>query len=436
MTVVEFIDTAPIDNVLGVLSAGKKPDKIIYVGSDLPNTMEKVIGRYTTYFTNKIGVSDVGYVQVDVNDFADIYSKLGKIADASDECCFDATGGEDAVLLALGALCHARKNVNISRVDLAAGKKYRYGFDADTGKPVLEGSSVSISNSVEENIAIHGGAIVYDTDRPDGTHIYGDISDCGSDIMEMWNICHRNIREWNFFVNEISIISDVSRNNDPLQIIADRNFLLTERVIKNSFKPLCSFLTRFNNAGLTILSADEEYDSINIVFKNDIVKRCMTKAGTLLELVTYVECLKICNGDNEACLTGVTIDWDGIIHNFVPASRRDYMSVSERRAFELDTTNEIDVLLVKGMIPIFISCKNGAFDAQELYKLDAVCNRFGAKYGRKIVIASDFDEIGTPEGREYIENRARDMGIKLIKGIANRSMSDLGRTIAAAINGH
>ena len=76
---------------------------------------------------------------------------------------------------------------------------------------------------------------------------------------------------------------------------------------------------------------------------------CLTKAGTLLELVTLLTAKNMKKPDgtpyfNDA-RTGVMIDWDGVVHN--------------NKAGMVDTEYEIDVILMKGEVPEYISCKNG-----------------------------------------------------------------------------
>ena len=44
-----------------------------------------------------------------------------------------------------------------------------------------------------------------------------------------------------------------------------------------------------------------------------------------------------------------------------------------------ETKNEIDVMLMRGVVPVFVSCKNGAVKMDELYKLDTVAQRFGGR---------------------------------------------------------
>ena len=74
----------------------------------------------------------------------------------------------------------------------------------------------------------------------------------------------------------------------------------------------------------------------------------------------------------------------------------------------MDVMNEIDVLLLEGYVPVFISCKNGKINQMPLYELDAVASRFGGKYVKKQLA------ITQPTSRAHL-NRAKEMGIEVIK---------------------
>ena len=91
--------------------------------------------------------------------------------------------------------------------------------------------------------------------------------------------------------------------------------------------------------------------------------------------------------------TGVCIDWDG-----------------ETKG--ADTENEIDVMMMRGMIPVFVSCKNGFVETDELYKLATVAERFGGKYAKKALVASSLD-LGSSFGK-ILKQRADEMGIMIL----------------------
>ena len=76
----------------------------------------------------------------------------------------------------------------------------------------------------------------------------------------------------------------------------------------------------------------------------------------------------------------------------------------------MHTKNEIDVLLVRGLVPVFVSCKNGDVDEEELYKFNTVAERFGGKYVRKLLVATNFATNDNKAPNALLQ-RAQDMGI-------------------------
>ena len=107
------------------------------------------------------------------------------------------------------------------------------------------------------------------------------------------------------------------------------------------------------------------------------------------------------------------MDWDGEFHE----------SEDEKK----DTENEIDVVLMRGLTPLFISCKNGSVNENELYKLDAVTNRLGGKYAKKALVAT---YLGKKQNSiEYFRQRAKDMNITLIDGVHLLDEEEFERTI-------
>jgi hypothetical protein len=155
-------------------------------------------------------------------------------------------------------------------------------------------------------------------------------------------------------------------------------------------------------------------DTISFVFKNEQVKQCLTIAGQILELAVAKTMRSIKDKDGAQLYhdvkVGVVIDWD--------------------RAEEIDeyrTINEIDVMAIKGGIPIFISCKNGDFDANELYKLNTVAEHFGSKYSKKVLISTELDKLG--EKSDYIRARMDDMGIRSVENVDEMNDSELERVL-------
>ena len=106
---------------------------------------------------------------------------------------------------------------------------------------------------------------------------------------------------------------------------------------------------------------------------------------------------------------GVVIDWDG------------GGSADGHR-----TINEIDVMAMKGAIPVFISCKNGTFDVGELYKLNTVAQRFGDKYSKKILVTPKLENSSK---YEHVFARMSDMGIRPITNVAEKDDAQTARIL-------
>mgnify|MGYP002514930257 CR=1 FL=1 len=91
---------------------------------------------------------------------------------------------------------------------------------------------------------------------------------------------------------------------------------------------------------------------------------------------------------------GVIVDWD-----------------ADDSRNTVDTRNEIDVMLMRDLVPVFISCKNGDIGEEELYKLHTVATRFGGPHVRKMLIATKLSQYKVPKSRDSLMQRAKDMDI-------------------------
>ena len=110
---------------------------------------------------------------------------------------------------------------------------------------------------------------------------------------------------------------------------------------------------------------------------------------------------------------GIFVDWDGNIHNEACSQK--------------DTRNEIDVILMKDLVPIFISCKNGEVKKEALYELSTMADRFGGEYARKVLLATYINN--DDESRKAIKQRAQDMNISIIDNVDKMSKEDFIATL-------
>ena len=64
------------------------------------------------------------------------------------------------------------------------------------------------------------------------------------------------------------------------------------------------------------------------------------------------------------------------------------------------------------MVPVFISCKNGNIESDELFKLKTVAKRFGGKYSKKVIISTSLEST---DSKNALRERAKEMDIAIIE---------------------
>ncbi len=402
MTYIEFFDKNSVENICACLT--HKPDKVIFLGVGR-NKMKRHIERYKKVFQER-GI-DIEFVEpkaVTQNNLQTMVDILTEIVEDNDDCVFGLTGGEDLHLVAVGIVYERykdTKNIQMHRFNL----KNNTIIDCDQdGNTIYEGLSPSLT--AQENIRIYGGDIIYEYEKSGTTFPWEYTDDFLSDIDEMWKICGRDTRSWNSYVGVLAKAETFKGEFDPM-LFTDISYSAVAHYL-NSLEirreSLQAFVKKLYDKGL-IADYSFENNRFYISYKNEQVKKCLTKSGQVLEMkITSLFLRDIDeNGDlmfNDV-VNGVYIDWDGeIADNW------------ERP----DICNEIDVLAMRHTIPVFVSCKNGKVDINELYKLSSVAERFGGSYAQMMLIATGLPEKDRNK-LEYLFERAEGMGIKVLDNL-------------------
>lgn len=409
MTYIEFFEKDAAENICSSLT--RQPERIILIG-DRAKLMKAHAKRYAKVFAGRGLNIEILWRTINKNSIDTILTELSRIIETYPDCVFDLTGGEDLYLVAMGIVCERYRDRNIQMHRFNIRNNTIVDCDAD-GATVFEGQLPPIT--VEENVRIYGGDVVYEDVKPETT-VRWDMSDeFREDIRRMWKVCSADVRDWNGQIGVFVAAEAVGGTPaDPLLIMASvpavRSYLQSHDA---SYVYHPKILRGLREAGLiTSYSIDEDY--LTVSFKNLQVRRCLTKAGQALEMRVYLAALEAAEADgtktyHDAC-NGVFIDWDGKIHTDGSA----------------DTENEIDIIMTHGMVPVFVSCKNGVILREELYKLAAVADRFGGKYARKVLIATS---LGNNDFSTHLRLRAADMGIRLVEDLQHMSDSEITRVI-------
>mgnify|MGYP004485212845 FL=1 len=113
MTVVELFDEKPINNIIGTLAFN--PDKVVYIGGYSKKQFEnQKLPILRKYFAEKGFTSLlIEYVQVRRDSFKNIIEKFEIVYQNNGDCVFhvEVTGGEDLIMIGLGALCQRHPEI-------------------------------------------------------------------------------------------------------------------------------------------------------------------------------------------------------------------------------------------------------------------------------------------------------------------------------------
>lgn len=401
MTYVEFFERDVLENLCTCLAMA--PDKVILIG-DSRKLMSSHADRYERLLRARREVVEFEIVSVDRYNIANILNVLDRIIREEPDCVFDLTGGSDLCLVAIGILSERYKDRHLQMHRFNLRNNTVFDCDLD-GKVTVEGAAPQIR--VEEMVYAGGGEVVFEEDYPCGTHLWDWTDEFERQVRTMWEICRRNTRVWNLQTWMLASIETFNLDPENELTTSVSRSVLDAHLEEQGRKLYVNhrMMRSLVRAGLITLF-DLTDENLTVTYCSPQVKRCLTVGGRILELYVYALAQAAREPDRSPTyhdvMTGVVIDWDGQYGSDNPAP---------------DTTNEVDLILMHGMTPVFISCKNGDVDNEELYKFNAVAERFGGKYAKKILIATSLD-LGDVSV-QYLLRRADELNIQVVTGLQN-----------------
>lgn len=403
MTYIEFFDKIASENISACLTY--TPDRVIYIG-DSKKQMNKHMAYYRRVFADRGVNIDFSCRTVSKSNLESAVKVLTDLVEEYDDCVFDITGGEEILTLALGVVYaqNPGKNIQIHKFNLRNNTLY----DCDKDGVTVYRDTPTLS--VVEQVRIYGGDVLWGGLMEEKTCRWDLSGDFLGDIETMWQICRENVRKWNTQIGVLDAVCKVGQiSEDGLSASTDISSVDTQLAqYRTDYRVIRSVLVPLLRAGL-LTGYEEDGFTVSVSFKNMQIRKCLTKAGLALELKIYAEALALTDDSGEKlyddAVNGVVIDWDGEGDD------------------EFGTENEVDILLMHDMVPVFISCKNGYVTTDELYKLNTVAERFGGGYGKKILVATALETMG--DAANYLRRRAKDMNIRLIDDLQDLSEEDL-----------
>lgn len=400
MTLVEFYDEKALENIAGLLYI--KPQKVIFLGSRAYKL--KRFAAYCREVLEDLGMeTKIEYRTINPNSLTSMIHVLSEILQENDECEFNLTGGEESVMVAVGIVYERFKgHVQLHKINLNTGG---YVDMDDDDNQSWDGKIPYLS--VRHLIRIYGGSIINGAD-PEYTW---NKSFCKA-VRNLWELCRARCSEWNGLIGQMELAQKYGeQEDDELKVCLH---LSEDEAVNTAFTEHPMF-QKFCRYGY-IRNFQKTASICSYRFRDRQIRQCLTRAGELLELAVYMGAMTAEDENGPVFqdgATGVYLNWDRI---------------TRRHNEQINTVNEIDVIMMHHMVPFFVSCKNGAVSVDELYKLKVVAEHFGLGYARKILVLTDCARKN-PQTYSFIRERALDFNITIINDVHQMSIQEIGREL-------
>ncbi len=367
-TLIELYDTTPIENVLGTEMFRPK-EMILLCPPEIEQDRQyrRSLRAYFEY--RKIQVK-LTFIPVSMLDAVKIERVLREVLDAHPDCAIDISGGTDAALFAAGAVSGE------SAVFTYSNK--RNAFFEIKNAPFARSVSCDVRLDARSCFLMAGGMLL--PGRMDNE----DLEFRVYQIEWLFDIYAKYRRIWN---RQISYIQKIS-SAEPGKLEAEGRW--TEKAGDRRVNADADLFRAFAKAEL-ILDLHMDEQGIRFRFPDETVRFWLRDIGSVLELQVFRACLEA-NCFDDVVLSAV-VNWQGGV------IQRD------------SVTNEIDVVAVQGIQPVFISCKTCEIHTEALNELAILRNRFGGKDSRAIIATSGM----ATRNRAPMRRRAAQLGIEVVE---------------------
>ena len=345
-------------NEVGILLAQKY--KIKSVVMLYRNKEKKKLDKFKELYLdlNRIEVIDELIEEDNYDNLKNIISKYKE-----EEIIINLTGGNRITSLIMLKIA-IELNLQCVYVDLL--KKRRYIFDKEYRIIEQPLEDISISDAIH----LSGANITLDSTS---LAEKSDIQEFTKAILSNLNIWHKykqKLYDNNIFKHDYK---DTSRININKCLVENEEFKLIYSIL--------NYLKEKNE-----IEFMEDKDNIEVVFKNDYLKRFIFKSGTWLEVLTTLVVQSI--EDIDEVKSGLTFYWGDDLKR---------------------VRNELDVVAIRDSVLICISCKDSdKYDEDALNELQVYSERLGGKNAIKILVATK------QPVKKTVLDRAKEMNINIV----------------------
>lgn len=391
---VEFYDHEYLDNVISLLSGEYSAVTYVYFRyAGEPDKRERA--RLSAFVEKRFGFKPA-FLEIPENTMDSALERFRSLTDAYD-CDFDITGGSSVFIAAAGAL----------QAELGRDRAGLHEYDVREGRRTFACPEAAARTAEEAGLTVTEvlqlrGIRVLEREQPIRYELKEELR---GEILRLWNTIRKDLGAWNAFATL------------PAEVTETWSSLLVEKRLDagemHRFAAVKNLLDKLLRAKI-IRDLDVERDHHGAFFRfrlevHESARFLYEMGGNLLELLTYLAVED--SGVFADCCTGVELDWD------------------DRGAYGLaDPSNELDVVMTRGHIPYFVSCKNTVVKKEFLYEIATMARHFGGTYAVPVMIS-------TAKNSEAICARAREMGVVLIDRVRELTAEQFEQRLCAALHG-
>ena len=367
-TLIELYDTSPIRNVLATVMF--RPQEMILICppevAEDPN-QKRSLRDFFAYLNCPVKLT---LIPVTLLDAGKTERVLREVLESHQDCAIDISGGTDAALFAAG---------------VASGDTpvFTYSTRKDTffeikNAPFARSLPNTVHLDVRSCLMMAGGTLL------PGREDNAGLAEMSDRIDQLFRVYSAFRPQWN---RQISYIQKISSAEPG---VLEAGGQLREKAGNKNVDADGEFFGALEEAGL-ILNLQYTDESVSFRFPDERVRFWLRDVGAVLELQVFRACRAA--GCFDDVVLSAVVNWQSGKIN------RD------------SVTNEIDVMAVQGIQPVFISCKTSEVHTDALNELAILRDRFGGKFARAILVTSGV----TGKTREPVRRRADKLGIELVE---------------------
>lgn len=367
-TLIELYDERPLENVLGTEMF--RPEEMIMLCPPEAVSDKALRESLSKYFEYRGCQVKLTTVPVSLLDAAKVEKQLRTILETHEDCAIDISGGTDASLFAAGTACGDTPVFTYSHS--------KNSFFEIQNAPFARSLPCNVTLDARSCFLMAGGTLL--PGREDNEELKNRLPQ----IDRLFAIFRKYRRIWRRQIGYMQAVS----SSEPGALSAEGP--KTVKVDHGRVTADEELLRELSGAGL-IRNLQIEQDRISFEFPDEVVRFWLRDIGSVLELQVYSACLEA--GCYDDVVLSAVVNWEG--------------GSTQRNA----VTNEIDVVAVQGIEPVFISCKTSDIRTEALNELAILRDRFGGRRSRAIIVTS----APANRNRALMRMRAAELNIEVIE---------------------